>query len=220
MTYWAIVPVKPLMHGKSRLAGVLTPDERADLNRRLLIHTLSTLATIAEIEQILVISRDHTALALARSFGARTVQENGAPHLNIALARATAVAKNFSARGVLVVPADLPLLSSEDIGAILARAAQPPVVVVAPDRRRQGTNALLISPVGLIDFEFGPDSFHCHSKRAVEAGARLEICELPSLALDMDLPEDLQMVSETLEKYMAELGQEDANPYLVEELDR
>ncbi len=51
----------------------------------------------------------------------------------------------------------------------------------------------------------------------MEAGARLEICELPSLALDMDLPEDLQMVSETLEKYMAELGQEDAIPYLVEE---
>lgn len=220
MTFWAIVPVKPLIRGKSRLAGVLTPDERADLNRRLLIHTLSTLATIAEIEQILVISRDRTALALARSFGARTVQENGAPHLNVALARATAVAKNFSARGVLVVPADLPLLSSEDIGAILALAAKPPVVVVAPDRRKQGTNALLISPVGLIDFEFGPDSFHCHSKRALEAGARLEICELPSLALDMDLPEDLQMVSETLEKYMAELGQEDAIPYLVEELDR
>ena len=220
MTFWAIVPVKPLIRGKSRLAGVLTPGERADLNRSLLIHTLSTLATIKEIEQILVISRDHTALALARSFGARTVKENGAPHLNIALARATAVAKNFSARGVLIVPADLPLLSSEDIGAILALAEQPPVVVVAPDRRRQGTNALLVSPVGLIEFEFGPDSFQCHSKHAVEAGARLEICELPSLALDMDLPEDLQMVSETLEKYMAELGQEDAIPYPVEELER
>ncbi len=173
MTYWAIVPVKPLMRGKSRLAGVLTPDERADLNRRLLIHTLSTLATIAEIEQILVISRDHTALALARSFGARTVQENGAPHLNIALARATAVAKNFSARGVLVVPADLPLLSSEDIGAILARAAQPPVVVVAPDRRRQGTNALLISPVGLIDFEFGPELFSLSFKTSRGGGSSI-----------------------------------------------
>ena len=220
MTFWAIVPVKPLIRGKSRLAGVLTPDERADLNRRLLIHTLSTIATIAEIEQILVISRDQNVLALARSYGARTVKENGAPHLNIALARATAVAKNFSARGVLVVPADLPLLSSEDIRAILALAVQPPVVVVAPDRRKQGTNALLISPVGLIDFEFGPDSFHRHSKRALEVGARLEICELPSLALDMDLPEDLQMVSETLEKYLAELGQGQAVTYLAEQLER
>jgi 2-phospho-L-lactate guanylyltransferase len=94
------------------------------------------------------------------------------------------------------------------------------VVVVAPDRRRQGTNALLICPVGLIDFEFGPDSFHRHSNRAVEVGARLEICELPSLALDMDLPEDLQMVSETLEKYMAELGQGQAVSYLAEQLER
>jgi 2-phospho-L-lactate guanylyltransferase len=140
--------------------------------------------------------------------------------LNIALTRATAVAKNFAAQGVTVVPADLPLLTSEDIRAILALAEKPPVVVVAPDRRRQGTNTLVISPVGLIDFEFGPDSFQRHSKRAVEAGARLELCELPSLALDMDLPEDLQMVSETLEKYLAELGQESAFPYSVGELDR
>jgi 2-phospho-L-lactate guanylyltransferase len=95
------------------LAGVLTP-KNGRIKPPLLIHTLST-NKIAEIEQILVISRDQNVLALARSYGARTVKENGAPHLNVALARATAVAKNFSARGVLVVPADLPLLTSEDI---------------------------------------------------------------------------------------------------------
>lgn len=220
MTYWAVVPVKPLKRGKSRLSSVLSVEERADLNRRLLVHTLSVLAAIPEIEQTMVISRDQSALALARDFGARTVTENGAPHLNIALARATAVVKNFAARGVLIVPADLPLLTSEDIRAILSLAVKPPVVVVAPDRRRQGTNALLVSPVGLIDFEFGPDSFERHSRRAIEAGARLEICELPSLALDMDLPEDLQIVGETLDKYLSELGQAPALPDLVEELDR
>lgn len=220
MTFWAIVPVKPLKRGKSRLAGVLTADERADLNRRLLIHTLSVLAAIPEIDQTLVISRDQSALRLARSYGARTVKENGSPHLNIALERASAVAKNFSARGVLVVPADLPLFTAEDIHAMLALAKNPPVVVVAPDRRRQGTNTLLISPVGLIRFEFGLDSFNRHSRRALEVGARLEICELPSLALDMDLPEDLQMVSETLDKYMAGLFQGETFPDLANELDR
>jgi 2-phospho-L-lactate guanylyltransferase len=57
MTLWAIVPVKPLRRGKSRLADVLTPDERADLNRRLLTHTLDTLTAIPEIEHVLVPSR-------------------------------------------------------------------------------------------------------------------------------------------------------------------
>jgi 2-phospho-L-lactate guanylyltransferase len=199
MTLWAIVPVKPLRYGKSRLAEVLTPDERMDLNRRLLAHTLDTLTAMPEIEHVLVVSRDQAALALAREYGARTVQENKAPHLNVALARATVVAKNYATRGVLIVPADLPLITPEDVRVILERAVDPPVVVVAPNRRRDGTNALLVCPTGLIEYEYGPGSFQRHCERAKKAGARLEICELPSLALDMDLPEDLELVSETLE---------------------
>jgi 2-phospho-L-lactate guanylyltransferase len=199
MTLWAIVPVKPLHRGKSRLSPVLTEEERADLNRRLLVHTVDTLKSISEIEHVLVISRDPAALALSREHGARTVQENGAPHLNVALARATLVAKNYATRGVLIVPADLPLITPEDVRLMLERVQDPPVVVVAPDRRKQGTNALLVCPAGFIEYDFGPGSFARHCERARAAGARLEILELPSLELDMDLPEDLELVGETLE---------------------
>lgn len=202
MTLWAIVPVKPLRRGKSRLSEVLTQEERADLNRRLLAHTLDTLTSIPEIEHVLVVSRDQSALAMARDYGARTVQENGAPQLNKALARATIVAKTYATRGVLILPADLPLITAEDVRTMLDRANDPPVVVVAPDRHGVGTNALLVCPAGLIDYEFGPGSFQRHCEMARQVGARLEICELPSLALDMDLPEDLEMVSETFEHFL------------------
>ncbi len=202
MTLWAIVPVKPLRRGKSRLSEVLTQEERLDLNRRLLAHTLDTLTAIPEIEHVLVISRDQSALALARDHGARTVQEHGAPQLNLALARATIVAKTYATRGVLIVPADLPLITAEDVRTMLALAKDPPVVVVAPDRHGEGTNALLVCPAGLLEYEFGPGSFRRHCEKARQAGARLEICELPSLALDMDLPEDLEMVSETFERFI------------------
>jgi len=200
MTLWAIVPVKPLRYGKSRLAEVLTQDERADLNRRLLAHTLDTLTAIPELEHVLVVSRDQSALALAREYGARTVQESGASKLNGSLARATIVAQNYATRGVLIVPADLPLITPEDVRVMLERATNPPVVVVAPDRRREGTNALLVCPTGLIEYEYGPGSFQRHCRRAIQAGARLEVCDLPSIALDMDLPEDLELVSETFER--------------------
>jgi len=198
MTLWAIIPVKPLRRGKSRLAGVLTQDERTDLNQHLLAHTVDTLRAIPEIEQVLVVSRDPAALSLAREHGARTVQENGAPQLNIALARATVLVKHYVTRGVLIVPADLPLLTPEDVRAMLDRAKYPPVVVVAPDRHRLGTNAMLVCPVGLIDYEFGPGSFQRHCQLARQAGARLEICELPSLALDVDFPEDLDIIEAEL----------------------
>ncbi len=67
-------------------------------------------------------------------------------------------------------------------------------MVIAPDRHGTGTNALLVSPVGLIEYDFGENSFQRHCQRAREAGARLEIVNLPTLGLDLDLPEDLELV--------------------------
>ena len=198
MTLWAIVPVKPLRRGKSRLANVLSFNERTDLNRHLLENTLDTLNKIPEIEQTLVVSRDSEALAMARDLGARTVQENKRSDLNIALARATVVAKTYATRGVLILPVDLPLITSEDIQTMLDRVGKPPVVVVAPDRCYDGTNALLVCPAGLIEYEYGEGSFQRHCDLAREVGARLEICELPSLALDLDNPEDLELVTQGL----------------------
>ena len=199
MTIWAIVPVKPLRRGKSRLAGTLTEDERTELNRQLLAHTLETLKNTPEIEQTLVISRDPQALAVARDFDARTVLEDGSPHLNTALERATVVAKVYATSGVLVLPADLPLISQEDIQKLVSIANKHErVVVITPDRHKQGTNALLISPAGIIEYDFGPNSFSRHCERAIKAGARLEICTLPSIELDLDLPEDLELVAEKI----------------------
>ena len=199
MTIWAIVPVKPLRRGKSRLAGTLSEDERAELNQSLLQRTLDTLSGLKELEQVLVVSRDPHALTIARQHGARTVREDGQPQLNTALTRATVIAKVYATRGVMILPADLPLISREDVLTLIERAGDPPVVVIAPDRHGKGTNALLISPAGLIEYDFGENSFQRHCERAQEAGARLEIVDLPSLGLDLDLPEDLEIIRD-LEK--------------------
>jgi 2-phospho-L-lactate guanylyltransferase len=202
MTYWAIVPVKPLRRAKSRLAGVLTDDERASLSQHLLQHTLSVLKEIPEIERTLVVSRDSHALALARKEGARTLTEHGAPELNQALARATLVAKEYGAEGVLVLPADLPLLSIDDVQSLIEAAKDPPVVVLVPDRHEEGTNALLVRPSGLFEYDFGPNSFQRHQEQAEKLGARVEIRTIPSLGLDLDLPEDLEQLREKVDLEM------------------
>jgi len=194
MTIWAIVPVKPLNLGKSRLAGTISEDDRINLNTRLLVHTLNTLSEISQIGQVLVVSRDSNVLSISRELGAKTVLENGSPHLNTALARATVFAQLHAIYGVLILPADLPLLSKDDLLSLIKVAVDPPVVVISPDRRNEGTNALLISPAGLIEYDFGPNSFERHCRLAKLAAARLEIVNLPSLAFDLDEPEDLRML--------------------------
>jgi len=204
MTIWAIVPVKPLRRGKSRLASVLSEEDRTKLNRKLLSHTLETLKSIPEIGDVLVVSRDAQALSLARDHKARTLLEDGAPHLNVALERATQVAKSYMSQSVLIVPADLPQISAEDVRKMLAQGKKAPVIVIAPDHRNEGTNALYVNPAGIIDYDFGEGSFQRHRQRALEAGIDLQVCELPSLAHDVDLPEDLEFLSMSLEELVEE----------------
>lgn len=193
---WAIVPVKPLLLGKSRLASALSPEARAALNRALLQNTLRVLRETGGISQVLVTSRDPEALAIAREFDCRTLLEYGASSLNSALERATALTSAYQLRAILVLPADLPLLNVADLDSLLACLNGDPVVALAPDRHDSGTNAMLIAPPGRIGYAFGPASFEQHIRMAQEARVRLEIVRRATLALDLDLPEDLALLRE------------------------
>jgi 2-phospho-L-lactate guanylyltransferase len=196
MTIWAIVPVKPLRLGKSRLSGVLSDDERAILNRMFLEQTLDVLRNTPAVTQTLVVSRDPAALAIAREFGARTVLEDGTPNLNSALTRATMLARNYASRGVLVLPADLPTLTKEDLIDFLGHVNKSPCVVITPDRYKNGTNALLMSPGGFISYAFGQGSFSRHCELATTSGAHLEIVRNAHIELDLDTPEDLAVLKQ------------------------
>lgn len=127
---WAIIPVKPLRESKSRLAAVLSPDERADLTGFLLQRTLKILLQTPLIDRIMVVSRDPEALKLARQGGAVTLAEGDRPGLNVALLRAAYVAAAQRATSLLILPSDLPLLTVADVemmltGAIPANGLRP-----------------------------------------------------------------------------------------------
>jgi 2-phospho-L-lactate/phosphoenolpyruvate guanylyltransferase len=145
-----------------------------------------------------VVSRDPEALSIARNLRAQTLLESGKPGLNLALARASLIAKAYKARGVLVIPADLPLLDPDDVQEMIDLANGKPAVVIAPDRHNEGTNAMLIAPPDLIRFDYGKGSFDRHCAHAIKAGADLQVVEKDSFALDLDWPDDLEMVSDRL----------------------
>ena len=66
---WTIVPVKPFSEGKSRLAGYVSPQKRHALNRELLTRTLAAIHLAHIDAQIVVVSRDRNALAVAERGG-------------------------------------------------------------------------------------------------------------------------------------------------------
>ena len=193
MTTWVIIPVKPLRLAKSRLAAVLAPEDRQQLAEAMLRHVLGVVQQVPQITGTLVISRDNHALALAREYGAKTIQESGAPELNAALMRATTIVASWRTDAVLVLPADLPLIASEDVTRIVEMGRKPhPCVVIATDRNKDGTNALYVQPPGLIDYAYGEGSFQRHAVLARDAGAEVEVYQSDRLLQDIDLPEDIE----------------------------
>ncbi len=187
MSLWAIVPFKGLRDAKSRLDPALNAAERRSLSRSLLIHTLELLINSRDVERTLMVSTDARALALGRRLGADTLVEAAPSDLNRALTQATAVARAQGATAVLVLPADLPWLTRAEIARLARAGRRPPVVVIAPDRRDEGTNALLVAPAGLLEYAFGAASYHRHLEQARHAGLRSETCDLPGLRMDLDL---------------------------------
>ena len=199
MSIWAIVPVKPLKRAKSRLASVLSVEEREVFSRMLLTHTLDVVSQVSEIEKILVVSRDTTVLRIAREHDVRTVTESGAPELNAALTRAADLAASFGAESVLVVSTDLPLMAPPDLQAIIASAdSSHNCIVIAPDRHDASTNAIFMHPPRIVPFVFGPDSFAHYTSLAKDRGIEAHVHRGQGLMLDVDTPEDLTLYHDLL----------------------
>ena len=109
----------------------------------------------------------------------------------------TATAEAMKAQ-VAQLKETLPQLEAEEralgdeIDALLARAeAADAAVVIVPDRHGRGTNGLLLHPPDVIQPAFGVASCDWHRMLAAAVGAPTRIERLPSLALDVDTPADL-----------------------------
>ena len=187
---WAVLPVKPFDWAKSRLDGVLTPAERAALARQLMLGSLNALLESQCFDRVVVVSRDAEALSIAHAQGAHPLAEDAPADLNQAIVAARGLALQEGASSLLVLASDLPLVRPEDIQRIVT-AAETASAVIVPDRRAEGTNALLLGPPDLIEPAFGIQSFQRHLALLAEAGATATILRLERIAFDVDVPQDL-----------------------------
>lgn len=192
MTCYAILAVRPVDQGKSRLSDSLSNDERISLNYRMFRHVFSTMKEVFPAGRIIVISRSGTLLEEARMGGAFGQQEE-AGELNSALSQGARFAVDRGASALLNVSSDLPFLETRDILAMLAAAGD---IVIATDRTHSGTNALLVRRPFAIPYRYGLGSLAAHLAAAREAGLTATVIDRPGLARDIDTPADLAELSE------------------------
>jgi 2-phospho-L-lactate guanylyltransferase len=191
----AVVPVRSLSSGKSRLGEPLDAEERADLVLALLRRTVEQALAATRLAGVVVVSEDADVLRQAKGMGAASLLQQQ-PGLNVGLAEARAAA-DPEATAIMILPADLPSIVASAIdelaeAAETAQRAAPdrPVVALVPDRHGTGTNALLVAPPDAIPFRFGPGSRVAHCSAARAAGASYVELAGP-LTFDLDTTEDL-----------------------------
>jgi 2-phospho-L-lactate guanylyltransferase len=198
VTTLAILPIKTLDEAKTRLAAELDPRPRRALVEAMFSDVLVALRRAKLVDQVLVVSRDHNAQRIAGGYGAMVADDEDSGH-NDAAGRGISRALELGAERVLLVPGDTPLLDPVELDGLLSRKLEPPTVLVVPDRHGTGTNALLLQPPDAMKPSFGPGSHDRHHRHAATAGITAITVEIPSLALDLDTPEDLQAVETTLD---------------------
>ena len=175
------VPVKSLERAKGRLAGALTPLERAALTLAMLEDVLDACLSLPGW-QTWVISPDEAVLEVSARRRARPVIEEE-PTLVGAIRQVGLEAANADA--LAVVLGDLPLLTLSRV----FRTLGP--VVAAPASSDAGTNVLLRRPPGIIPPLFGTNSFRRHQDAAELRGIPFTVIQGPELGFDLDRPEDV-----------------------------
>ena len=186
-----LIPVKNLSAAKQRLSAVLNQAARTQLAQAMLRDVITAVAAVADLNQISLVTSDPFALELAKEFRLRIIRDDHNRSETDAIEMATEICVAEGVQETLVVPADIPLITGEELEQIFAHA--PPrgsVLVPAADGR--GTNAILRRPAGLFPLRFGNDSFRPHRAAAEATGLPCRILSLPGIALDIDQSSDLQ----------------------------
>jgi 2-phospho-L-lactate/phosphoenolpyruvate guanylyltransferase len=200
----AIVPVKRFADAKRRLGDAVAGRRRGDLLEGMLADVLAALGRAQQLERIVVVTGDRRAERVALAQAQRTatalevlrdpVDHGHSEAATLGIVRALAT----RASCVTLLPGDCPLLDSSELDAALARAGEGRVAVI-PDRHGTGTNGLVMAPPDAIGPAFGPGSRERHLQIAAVRGLEGAVEDVPSLALDLDTPEDLEELRALLE---------------------
>jgi 2-phospho-L-lactate guanylyltransferase len=188
----AVIPVKELSRGKTRLTPLLSAEERYLLCTTMLEDVLAVVAACPMFERKLVITSDAEAAGIAKQYGIEIIHETQQVRHSRSVEAAAEYCREIGAEAMLTVPLDVPRVTANDLQQIVKQGPMPRGIVLVPSHDARGTNALLAKPPEAIPFRFGYDSFRAHREEAEAKGLPYVVCELQNLELDIDEIDDVR----------------------------
>src|SRR5450755_3780301 len=188
-----LIPVKNLTNAKQRLSEALDQVQRSQLAEAMLRDVMSAAAGVAERLDIYLVTGDERVRDMATEFRFGVIEDSCNESETAAIAMATAWCAQQEYDTTVVVPGDIPLITSAELHRVLdAAPAEGAVFVPAYDRR--GSNCILRRPASIIPLRFGNESFLPHCEAMKKTGKELVILEMPGIGLDIDNPHELELL--------------------------
>ena len=188
-----LIPVKGLATAKQRLARALDQAHRTLLAEAMLRDVLTAAAGVSGRLDIFLVTGDERALTMAAEFRFGVIEDTRNENETAAIEMATAWCEVHGYDTTVVIPADVPLVTGDELHRVLdAAPAEGAVFVPAYDRR--GSNCILRRPASIIPLRFGNDSFVPHCEAMRKTGKPLVILEFPGVGLDIDNPHELDLL--------------------------
>jgi 2-phospho-L-lactate/phosphoenolpyruvate guanylyltransferase len=188
-----LIPVKNLTNAKQRLAEALDQSQRAQLAEAMLRDVMNAAAGITGRLDVFLVTGDLRARAMAAEFHFGVIEDTRNESETAAIQAATAWCEQQGYDTTVVVPGDIPLITSVELHQVLdAAPAEGAVFVPAYDRR--GSNCILRRPASMIPLHFGNDSFLPHCEAMKKTGKPLIVLELPGIGLDIDNPHEMELL--------------------------
>jgi len=189
---WAVVPVKRRADAKRRLMPLLASDERAALAHAMLQDVLSAVTRARALAGIVMITGEPSAAALAKAAGIRVIEDLEDAGMVPTLTKAGRQLAQEGRDGMLIIPADVPLITAADIETLASTHRAAPSVTLVPACGDGGTNALCCSPPAVVRLYFAEgDSFRKHQDEARASGIAPQILRLERIEQDIDRPADV-----------------------------
>ena len=188
MKVFAVVFAEESGKSKRGLSAAFSPEERGLLSAAMLEDVLVAL-TSSLVREVAVVGTDSSVRQVVDYCGVSFISQERIS-LASAMGKIIAWGTEKKADAVLMLPANIPLISSSDIDRIVELGSEVPSVVLSPSIK-DGTNAIFLNPSNLIPVQFGPNSFFNLVKEAIDKDVALRFYSSREIALDMDSEEDL-----------------------------
>jgi len=183
-----IIPVKG-ENPKGRLGALFTVREKKQLQVSMLEDTLQAVARANKLGQTYVVSSNRDILKFAERYGVGSIFEEKDGGVNDAVDRAISALGKYD--GWMIIPADLPLITSNDIRTVLTLVRLGSSLVISPSEDYSGTNLMLMSKKAAIPLHYDDDSFNKHVEEASRRGIRFAVYYSENVGFDIDRASDV-----------------------------